>query len=214
VRIQPGERSERPATPHRSAAAEGVLDAAELLAQTRGFNGFSYADVAAKLSVSKASLHYHFPSKADLGQALIERYHAMFGAALASIDAQTNDAGEKLKRYARLYDAVMCSDRMCLCGMLAAEYTTLPEPMQTELRRFFDANEVWLTGVLEQGRHAGRLAFRESARERARTILGALEGAMLVARTYGDVRRFRSAARNVLADLGVDRPPAPSAPIT
>ncbi|MGP6157488.1 MAG: TetR/AcrR family transcriptional regulator [Vulcanimicrobiaceae bacterium] len=193
------------AATRRSAVAQGILDVAEQLAQTRGFNGFSYADIASKLSVSKASLHYHFPSKAELGRALIERYHVSFGEALEAIDRRTQDAPEKLRLYVRLYDAVLCSERMCLCGMLAAEYTTLPEPMQAELRRFFDANEVWLASVLEGGRRAGSLSFREPARERARTMLGALEGAMLVSRTYGDVRRFRAAARHVLGDLGVTR---------
>lgn len=200
-----GQPLDRNLAKQRSPAALGVLDAAEQLAQMRGFNGFSYADVAAKLSVTKASIHYHFPSKTDLGLALIERYRVMFAAALETIDRETEDAGERLRRYVRLYDAVMCSERMCLCGMLAAEYTTLPEPMQRELRRFFDANEVWLAAVLEHGRRAGKLTFRETARERARTVLGALEGAMLVARTYGDVQRFRSAARNLLTDLGVVR---------
>jgi TetR/AcrR family transcriptional repressor of nem operon len=190
----------------RSAVAEGILDAAERLAQTRGFNGFSYADIAAQLSVTKASLHYHFPSKADLGLALVERYSLGFGKALDDIGARTNDAGEKLKRYVRLYDDVMCSERMCLCGMLAAEYATLPVAMQDELRHFFDENERWLADVLEAGRRAGGLAFRESARKRAQAVLGALEGAMLVARAYGDVRRFRSTASQVLADLGVERP--------
>ena len=204
-------QSSEPPAKQRTPAAQNVLDAAERLAQTRGFNGFSYADVAAQLSVTKASLHYHFPSKAELGRALIERYRVMFAAELEAIDRRTSDAGERLRRYVRLYDAVMSSERMCLCGMLAAEYATLPEPMQRELRRFFDGNEVWLTSVLESGRRAGRLTFRETARERARTMLGALEGAMLVARTYGDVRRFRSAARLALADLGVDRKlPAPA----
>jgi TetR/AcrR family transcriptional regulator, transcriptional repressor for nem operon len=190
----------------RSAVAEGILDAAERLAQTRGFNGFSYADIAAQLSVTKASLHYHFPSKADLGLALVERYSLGFGKALDDIGARTSDAGEKLKRYVRLYDDVMSSERMCLCGMLAAEYATLPVAMQDELRHFFDENERWLADVLEAGRRAGGLAFRESARKRAQAVLGALEGAMLVARAYGDVRRFRSTASQVLADLGVERP--------
>ena len=98
----------------------------------------------------------------------------------------------------------MRNDRMCLCGMLAAEYATLPAPMQDELRRFFDANEVWLAAVLEDGRRAGELAFRGPPKQRARSVLGALEGAMLVARTYGDGRRFQSAAKQVLADLSID----------
>ena len=182
-------------------AATAILDVAERLAQTRGYNGFSYADIAAELGVTKASLHYHFPSKAELGRALIVRYHGLFGAALDSIDGQTKSPQEKLKRYVGLYDSVLSNERMCLCGMLAAEYATLPGPMQEGLTAFFDANERWLTAVLEDGVRAGTFAFREAAKERARVLLGALEGAMLVARSYGNARRFQTAAASVLADL-------------
>jgi TetR/AcrR family transcriptional regulator, transcriptional repressor for nem operon len=182
-------------------AATAILDVAERLAQTRGYNGFSYADIAAELGVTKASLHYHFPTKAELGRALIVRYHGLFGAALDSIDGQTESPQEKLKRYVGLYDSVLSNERMCLCGMLAAEYATLPAPMQRGLTAFFDANERWLTAVLEDGLRAGAFAFREAAKERARVLLGALEGAMLVARSYGNARRFQTAAASVLADL-------------
>ncbi len=182
-------------------AATAILDVAERLAQTRGYNGFSYADIAAELGVTKASLHYHFPSKAELGRELIVRYHGLFGAALDSIDGQTKSPQEKLKRYVGLYDSVLSNERMCLCGMLAAEYATLPGPMQEGLTAFFDANERWLTAVLEDGLRAGTFAFREAAKERARVLLGALEGAMLVARSYGNARRFQTAAASVLADL-------------
>jgi TetR/AcrR family transcriptional repressor of nem operon len=185
-------------------AATAILDVAEQLAQTRGYNGFSYADIAAELGVTKASLHYHFPSKAELGCALIDRYHASFDMALAAIDQQIGEPRKKLQQYVELYESVLRNDRMCLCGMLAAEYTTLPAPMQERLKSFFDANERWLTAVLEGGLRAGTLLFRESANERARVLLGALEGAMLVARSYGDPRRFHAAAAYVLADLGAD----------
>src|ERR1039457_3382281 len=109
-----------------TAAATAILDVAERLAQTRGYNGFSYADIAAKLGVTKASLHYHFPSKAELGRVLIARYQSVFGAALEAIDQRALKPPEKLRQYVGLYDAVMRNDRMCLCGMLAAEYATLP----------------------------------------------------------------------------------------
>jgi TetR/AcrR family transcriptional regulator, transcriptional repressor for nem operon len=184
-----------------SPVSEKILDIAERLAQTRGFNGFSYADIAAELAVTKPSLHYHFPSKADLGRALIVRYQVVFGRALDAIDEEVRTAAEKLQRYVKLYDNVMRNDRMCLCGMFAAEYSTLPAPMQDELRRFFDANERWLTAVLDDGRKAGELAFWDPPQERARVFLGALEGAMLVARSYSDDRRFRMAAEHLLADL-------------
>jgi TetR/AcrR family transcriptional repressor of nem operon len=185
-----------------TAPARAILDVAEQLAQTRGYNGFSYADIAGQLGVTKASLHYHFPSKAELGCALIERYQAVFVTALEAIDRQAVEPREKLQQYVRLYDSVLRNERMCLCGMLAAEYATLPLPMQEKLKLFFDANERWLTAVLESGLRAGAFVFRESAIARARVILGAIEGAMLVARSYGDPRRFRAAAEYVLADLG------------
>jgi TetR/AcrR family transcriptional repressor of nem operon len=185
----------------QSSAAERILDIAERLAQTRGFNGFSYADVAEELAVTKASLHYHFRSKADLGRALIVRYQRVFGGALAEIGEGSRSAREKLRRYVALYDAVMREDRMCLCGMFAAEYATLPEPMQEELRRFFDANEAWLAAVLREGRETGEIYFPESPEQRARVFVGALEGAMLMARSYRDDRRFRAAADYLLADL-------------
>jgi TetR/AcrR family transcriptional repressor of nem operon len=186
-------------------AARAILDVAEQLAQTRGYNGFSYADIAAQLGVTKASLHYHFRSKAELGRALIMRYHIAFGAALEAIDRQAVKPTQKLRQYVGLYDAVMRNDRMCLCGMLAAEHATLTAPMQEGLKQFFNMNERWLTAVLLDGRRSGSLVFKESASERARVVLGALEGAMLVARSYGDPRRFHAAAEHVLADLGAGR---------
>jgi TetR/AcrR family transcriptional repressor of nem operon len=183
--------------------AERILDIAERLAQTRGFNGFSYADIAAQLPVTKASLHYHFASKGELGRALIMRYQAVFVRALDAIDKESRNAREKLQRYVALYDSVMRDDRMCLCGIFAAEYSTLPPPMQEDLRRFFDANEQWLTAVLTQGREARELSFWDSPQERARVFLGALEGTMLVARSYNDVERFRVTAEHLLADFKV-----------
>jgi len=186
-------------------AAKAILDVAEELAQTRGYNGFSYADIAAKLGVTKASLHYHFASKAALGYALIGRYKEGFGAALDAIDERSAAPPEKLRRYVELYDAVMRNDRMCLCGMLAAEYSTLPAPMQKGLKEFFHLNGRWLTAVLEEGRKTGSLVFSGPAGERAEVLLGALEGAMLVARSYGDADRFHVTAQHVLEDLGAGK---------
>src|SRR5262245_20161287 len=187
--------SEPSSTPAEySGTATRILDSAERLVQLRGFNGFSYADVASELGVTKASLHYHFPGKAELGEALIDRYARRFAEALASVDERIDDPGEKLVAYAGLYGDVLRQRRMCLCGMLAAEYETLPEPMRLAVVAFFDESETWLAGVLEDGRSSGRLRFEGDAGDAARTIVSGLEGAMLVARSYGDARRFQDAA--------------------
>src|SRR5947207_7298912 len=164
--------------------ATQILDVAERLAQRRGFNGFSYADVAAELHLTKAALHYHFAGKAELGEALIKRYSERFAAAIETLDTSGVSAPAKLEGYAKLYLDVLRDKRMCLCGMLAAEYQTLPQRMREAVVQFFDANEAWLQHVVEQGRQDGTLHVIGSSKETARAIVGGLEGAMLVTRPY------------------------------
>ena len=185
----------------RVPTASRVLDVAERLVQVRGFNGFSYADIAAELKITKASLHYHFATKADLGEALIARYATRFFDALDAADGDGTSAPAKLSAYAKLYADVLSQQRMCLCGMLAAEYPTLPAPMQSAVLEFFDHNEAWLQAVLEQGRAEGSLEFIGPARDTARMIISGLEGAMLVTRPYDDAGRFHVAADSLLASL-------------
>jgi TetR/AcrR family transcriptional repressor of nem operon len=188
-------------SPPPVATSQRILDVAERLVQTQGFNGFSYADVAAELHVTKASLHYHFATKGELGTELIARYHESFQRALDAIDGEERDARRKLRRYAELYAGVLRQDRMCLCGMLASDFATLPPPMKDAVKRFFDANELWVARVLDEGRKARTLRPGGATREVARTLVAGLEGAMLVARSYGDVSRFEAAAERLVAQL-------------
>jgi TetR/AcrR family transcriptional regulator, transcriptional repressor for nem operon len=197
----PSPTRRRTAAGDAPATSTQILDVAERLAQTRGFNGFSYADIAAELGITKASLHYHFATKADLGRALIERYSTAFAEALSQIEASGVEARAQLTRYVQLYADVLSDGRICLCGMLAAEYTTLPDPMQRAIRRFFDVNEAWLTRVLEAGRRARNVAFEGDASGAARMLTGALEGAMLLARSYGDPTRFAAASAHLLREF-------------
>ncbi len=181
--------------------AERVLDIAERLVQTRGFNNFSYADIASELGITTASLHYHFPGKAELGQALITRYSERFSVALSQIEAEQPHAWAKLEAYAGLYADVLRGKRMCMCGILAAEYQTLPEPMRNEVIRFFDENQRWLADLLTEGKSDRTLQFNGAVEDVAQNILSTLEGAMLVARPYGDLQRFDAAANQLLAGL-------------
>jgi TetR/AcrR family transcriptional repressor of nem operon len=181
--------------------SERILDVAERLIQVRGYNGFSYADVAAALRLTKASLHYHFPSKAELARCLMQRYTQNFLAALAKIDETSAGAKEKLQRYVAIYSDVLANNRMCLCGMFAAEYATLPKPVKSEVTRFFDANEAWLANVLEHGTKTDGLKPMGSPTEAARLVIATLEGAMMLARSYGDAKRFEHAGERLLADM-------------
>lgn len=181
--------------------ATRILDVAERLVQQRGYNAFSYADVAAELGIKTASLHYHFAGKAALGLALVDRYATRFQSALQAIDARAPEAAAKLVGYTELYAEVLRQHRMCLCGMLAADYLTLPEPMRSAVLAFFQHNERWLALVLSQGAADGSLRPTEHPENSASTLIGAIEGAMLVARAFDDVERFERTADLILVSL-------------
>lgn len=177
-----------------------ILDVAERLAMTRGFNRFSYADIATELGVTKPALHYHFRTKSLLGEALVQRYTLRFFDALERIDALAVEPLGKLERYADLYRSVLGTGRMCLCGMLAAEYQTLPVHMRSAVTTFFERNEHWLLNVLAQGRVLDA-AQAAAVQATARSIIDTLEGAMLLARAFDDISRFDTSAQRLLAEV-------------
>lgn len=187
--------------PARSDTAQQILDVAQDLIQTRGFNAFSYADIAKALRLTKASLHYHYRSKADLGHSLIRRYESRFLLALEDVDAKGGTMTDRLYGFVAIYADVLAASHVCLCGMLAAEFETLPRAMQSALDHYFDETEAWLATVLERGRRDGEFGFDDPAREVAQFVISTLEGAMILARSQGVQERFHSAARRLVVGL-------------
>jgi TetR/AcrR family transcriptional repressor of nem operon len=159
-----------------------ILDSAERRARRRGYNGFSFRDLAADVGIKSASVHYHFPTKADLGAAVAQRYTERFLAALGDPNAPEVAPRALLERYVAAFRRALVRDRqMCLCGLLGAEVESLPPEVAAEVRDFFERNVVWLAAVLSR-RDGGALG-KEAAEARALTILALLEGALVVART-------------------------------
>ena len=177
----------------RSETAEQILDLAEMLIQTRGYSAFSYQDIADSLGIRKASIHYHFPSKTDLGAAVIDRYVARFDAALAAIAAdQSQPSMAMLDFYVEPYVGLAKTpDRVCLCGALAGEILALPEELRSRVAGFFRTHQEWLTGILKRGVTRGEFTLTAPPAKLARFIFDALQGALLVKRTTGDASQLR-----------------------
>jgi TetR/AcrR family transcriptional regulator, transcriptional repressor for nem operon len=66
---------------------ERILDAAQHLVLRQGFASTTVDAVLAEARSSKGAFFHHFPSKADLGKALVERYAAADAAALDELIA-------------------------------------------------------------------------------------------------------------------------------
>jgi TetR/AcrR family transcriptional regulator, transcriptional repressor for nem operon len=185
-----------------AATAVRILDVAEGLVQTRGYEAFSYADIADALRIRKASIHYHFPSKAELTRALAARYRTTFAERVAAIEAEHPDPTRRLMRYVRLYqEALKDGDHMCLPGMLASDAGTLPEPVRQEVSRFFEEQEAWLIALLAQGRQTGEFRYEGKAETAAAALVAGLEGAMLLARVRPNTGYFAGVALRLVSAL-------------
>ena len=177
----------------RSETAQQILDLAEALIQTRGYSAFSYQDIADRLGIRKASIHYHFPSKTDLGTAVVDRYAARFGDALAAIAADQSQASmAMLDFYVEPYlEFANTPDKICLCGALAGEILALPPEFRSRVDGFFRTHQAWLTDILKRGAARGEFKLTAPAAKLARFMFAALQGALLVQRTTGEVTELR-----------------------
>ena len=168
--------------------ADRILDSAEALIQERGFFGFSFQDIAEQIGIKKASIYYHFPAKAELGRAVIDRYRLRMRQVSDAIDAKDGiDHWEALSLYIEpILQIGRNPEKACLCGVLGGEYLGLPDDMQTEIADFFDEHLVWLTRLFAGGREAGAFRFEGDPETLAKFIFGAMEGGLLIKRTTGD----------------------------
>lgn len=166
---------------------EAILAAAKKTAQAHGYGGLNFRDLAADVGIKGASIHYHFPSKAELGAAVARRYWEDSAAALEALSAQAGDPLRSLRRYPETFRQSLESDnRMCLCSFMAAEYDDLPDAVKKEVQSFADVNVAWLGKVLA----AAGLAGAADGARRARAIFTAVAGAQLIARSRADIALY------------------------
>jgi TetR/AcrR family transcriptional repressor of nem operon len=166
---------------------EKILAAARLVAQTRGYGGLSYRELAKDVGIKAASIYHYFPTKADLGAAVARRYWEDSVATLESLSAESSDPIRSLHRYPETFrKALENGNRMCLGSFMAAEYDDLPEPVKKEVQTFADVNVSWLTRVLSDASVVGA----GDGELQARAIFAAVAGAQLIARSRSDVSLY------------------------
>ena len=187
----------------RTDTRESILSVAQTLAQRRGFNGFSYADIAGTVGIRKASIHYYFPSKDDLELALLTRYNQHFAASLASIDSLHVSYVDRFRAYGNLYRSTLEAGGICLCGMMASDILTLPDSLRAPLSVFFTEHTLWLSSLLESGRRSGEFIFGGTSIQRAQTTFASLQGGLVLAHAMRDVELFDNLVNDLLSGVGI-----------
>jgi len=186
-----------------STTSDEIVACARTLIASGGYNGFSYADIADVVGIRKASIHHHFPSKADLVQTLVGRYREAAEEGIGQLEAGISAPLEQLRAYIGYWKACIgdASAPFCVCALLASEMPILPEAVALEIRLYFRFLSGWLTSVLERGVQQGALVLRNAPRVEAEAFMATVHGAMLSARAYGDTGIFATVMDPQLARM-------------
>lgn len=170
--------------------AEQILDFAEREIRKNGFDGVSFRDIADAIGVKSASVHYHFPSKADLGAEVTRRYAERFIASLGAPDDPSDTAADRIARLAEGYIAAYRAETStCLCAVLGSVVTHLPEGTSEQVRAFYDRLRDWLRKAL-----AGQKTTLTP-----NLVIGTLQGAMVLSLATSDETPLLEAKEHVVS---------------
>jgi TetR/AcrR family transcriptional repressor of nem operon len=168
-----------------------ILDVAEAMIRSAGFNAFSTRDVASAVGIKASSVHYYFPTKVDIGVAVTERYTDRFLKQLGDPARLKGGAREVVSLYVNSFrETLVRDDKLCLCAVLGAEIGGLPQEVGGQTRTFFDRNIAWLRKALSGSSKMSATEVNAFAVH----ILAALEGGMILSKSLSSDKVFENVA--------------------
>jgi len=170
---------------------EQLLSAAMEFVEIRGFNAFSYRDLSERIGIRTASIHYHFPTKADLGVAMVVRHRKENAEFFQRLDLSGGTSFARLKEYCEAFRKSYGSGaRICFGGMMATDSESLTPEILQEVRGCYQDHEDWLARTLKAGKRKGEIALSDTPEIVARALFDALEGAMFATRAFRTPERL------------------------
>lgn len=187
----------------QNTTSERILDSAHSLMVRLGYAGFSYADIAKTVGISKASIHHHFPTKVDLAVAVLVRHRSALFAGAEAIDGNISAPLKRLKAYAEFWENCIADGTrpFCVAALLAAELPGLPEEVAAELKLHFDGLKRWICNTLDAGAKDRTILLKDSLDTEAEVFMATMHGALLSSRVTGTCDVFRAIAFSTIKRL-------------
>ena len=173
--------------PRKTDTRDKILSYAAKLILERGYNAFSYHDISEKLGIKNAAVHYHFPSKSDLGLKVIESFSDSYSDMEQRFAQkyQSNDLAH-FNAYLDIYEQYLKrGKRLCPLSILGAEYFSLPPDMQKASKKLEKQTRQWLSRILENGKRSQEFSFQGDSASKAMYINAALMGSLQASRVTG-----------------------------
>jgi len=172
-----------------------IMDHAETLMRSRGFNGFAFRELADAVGIKSASVHYHFPTKGDLAVSIMQRYQERFISALDSISNRQQSALKHYSEFIHFYQFVVKQEKsLTLCMMIGQSKAILPKEVSTQLENLINSILTWLTALIRQLEPG---LTHQQAKEKATLIHAALQGGIIGALATNDIQYFERVAKQL-----------------
>src|SRR5579859_3242332 len=177
---------------------ESIVRLGDQLIREKGFNAFSFYDLSKKLKIKNASIHYHFPTKTDLGLSILKEHTDRLHELIQS--TATKNPLQKLQAFLSIYERIKSEDRVCLVGSLATDLKTVDAKMANALKVFAGEILVWVTGILDEGKKTKYFKFQERSRTKALLVIANMLAALQLSRLTGE-NDFHTIREAVLKEL-------------
>ncbi|RDL44956.1 hypothetical protein DN730_04885 [Marinomonas piezotolerans] len=166
-----------------------IMDAAEQSILKHGYKAMSFRDLAAQVGIKSASVHYHFPTKADLLQALLVRHQSTLEAAMKPPKKKRQAAQKALNQFIECYrDITISRGSMALSAVLLAEHSLLDAQSKEQLNDLYQWQCDWLATIVSY-LHKAEVPT-DSDRQYASQIMASLHGASILAKATQDADIF------------------------
>lgn len=175
-----------------------IVTMADHLVRTKGFNAFSYKDIADPMEIKNAAIHYHFPAKADLGIGVIEHEMERFRENAEKWRKLPED--KQLAKFVDVFHRNGNQGFICLMGSLAPDFETFADPMKAKVQEMGNDLLHWLTTCMETGRTKKLLRFEGEAFDRALLFITNLQSSLILSRVLGP-SVFTRTSHRILKDL-------------
>ena len=168
--------------------------------QTMGFGGFSFQTIADKLGIKKASLHYYFASKEDMGLVLLNDY--VEGHKNWALRVQNLSSKVKLEKMVKGFKSLSSKNHMiCPVGSFTTGFQSSTPKMKKRILKFHFLVRDWLVDTLNQGKKEGTIAECLDSDVAADLLLATLQGGVQLARIRGEQKSINTMLDTMLENL-------------
>ena len=170
-----------------------IVEAADRLFYRQGYEHTSFSDIADVVRISRGNFYYHFKSKDEILDAVIDVRLAETREMLAAWEAAADHPADRIRCFIRILIANRADIKRygCPVGTLSTELAKLNHASQAEANRLFTLFRTWLR------RQFVLLGRKADADALAMHLLARSQGVATLANAFHDERFIKQEVRRM-----------------